>query len=173
MALFAIVVSLFVSCDMTYEQISKTVSNPGTVTSSVVSGKSTLTIEFGDSASSNVADDKAKTYTVTTDTGRYDTLVKAFDENGLENGRKYPCSVTSKNFTAIMRNGENFNIYVGDKLYSMVTKSSAWSSFDSACTMTITYGDEDIITYPHLPTSPDGLPSGTLWNDNGVIKITS
>lgn len=163
---------LIVSCEFgSYDYNIQYVSNEGTVTSSTDSGRTTITVDFPASASVQVYDQHNKKVEMTIDDGRYNTLIKVFSDNALADEKLYRCHVTDQDVTSIKKVGESFILYSNEKKYASIEKGMYFTELNSAFTMTITYGGELILDYSNLPISPVGLPSGTLWNDNGTLRI--
>ena len=158
------------SCDQLITDFDNTeVSNVGTVTDSTVAGVTTITIDFPASSSSQNLNNHIL-HTVT-DTGRYDTLVDVFSTYSLEDEKAYICDISGMSIYSIKKDGDKFSFEFEKSGGFSFSRNTFGTPFDSPCTMTIRFGGENIVDMSNLPISPVGLPSGTLWNDHGVLRI--
>ena len=160
------------SCNNVYfETENVSVCNKGTVTSSEVSGRTTITIDFGTSGTGTSYDESRKVVIETKDTGRYETLVDVYAAYGLVDNKLYACSIPGTSVKYLVKNGDVFKLSNYKSEVFNVGKDSISSDLNKPFSISISYGGETLINYPNLPLSPVGLPEGTLWNDHGTIKI--
>lgn len=158
------------SCDQLITDFDNTeVSNVGTVTDSTVAGVTTITIDFPASSSSQHLSNHVM-HTVM-DTGRYDTLVDVFSTYSLVEDKEYLCDISGLSIFSVKKHGDRFEFSFNKSGGFSFAKNASNTLFDGACTMTIQFGGENIVDMSNLPISPIGLPSGTLWNDHGVLRI--
>lgn len=171
--LVVLLLCLFVSCVDNPSRLDSE-SNKGTYTFNTVAGKNTLTITFiGSDNSRKVME--GTTSVAIQDTGRFDTIIEAFEDNGLDFGREYRASVAGTSIYSLIADKDNGSVTFYDakgkelgRVYHAFTLSPY---LKNPFTLSITYGGENIQIFDDLPISPIGLASGTLWNDHGVIRI--